>query len=415
MTRLLAALCLTLLAGCAGTAPDRSGSTTSATRPPTFAADGERSVVTGIEASLAGQTVTLHLTARGGVSAFGEPDVSAQRIRMPLYHMRASDSAQLARSVGVVRDARLVPDGEHVWLEIDLSEQASAEVGFGQRDEDLFVYVRPGAGDVQVSGQMTRRLSDAVPTRDRSGDTATNSTISGDRWRLDTIIIDAGHGGKDPGTSGHGVREKDVVLAVSRKVGAYLERELGVRVIYTRSDDRFITLSERGHIANRSGGKLFVSIHANAAGSAAAHGTETYFMGLAKNAAAQRVMERENAVVRLEDDQSVYDDLDEEALILRRMTNAAYLSKSESLAALVEGEFRTRVGRKSRGVKQGPFQVLWGASMPSILVELGFLTNREEARFLSSEQGQDYMASAIFRAIRDFKAVYDREIQDAGD
>ncbi len=412
MIRLLAVLCLMVLAGCAGSAPERLGRASSMP-PPTFAANGERSVVTGIEGSLAGQTVTLHLTARGGVSAFGEANVSARRIRMPLYHMTAADGARLTQSIGIVTSARLVPDGEHVWLEIDLSEQASAEVGFGQRDEDLFVYVRPGSGGVQVSGQMTRRLGGSDPVRDRSGDAA-STAVSGERWRLDTIIIDAGHGGKDPGTSGHGIREKDVVLPVALKVGRYLEEQLGVAVVYTRSDDRFIPLAERGRIANRSGGKLFVSIHANAAGNASAYGTETYFMGMAKNAAAQRVMERENAVVRLEDDQSIYDDLDEEALILRKMANAAYLSKSESLAALIEGEFRTRVGRKSRGVKQGPFQVLWGASMPSILVELGFLTNREEARFLASEQGQDYMASAIFRAIRDFKEAYDREIQDSG-
>ncbi len=412
MTRLLAAFCLIAVAGCASS---ERVSRPADMPPPAFATDGQRSVVTSIEGSLSGETVTLHLTARGGVSAFGEPEVSAQRIRMPLYHMTASSSVRLEQSVGVVSGVRLVPAGEHTWLEIDLSEQAAAEVGFGQRDEDLFVYVRPGESGAFVSGQMTRRLSDAVPTRDRSGDAAANPNISGARWRLDTIVIDAGHGGKDPGTSGHGIREKDVVLSVSRKVGAYLERELGVRVVYTRTDDTFVPLAERGRIANRSGGKLFVSIHANAAGNPAAYGTETFFMGLAKNSAAQRVMERENAVVRFEDDQSVYDDLDEEALILRKMANAAYLSKSESLAALIEGEFRTRVGRKSRGVKQGPFQVLWGASMPSILVELGFLTNREEAQFLSSEQGQDYMASAIFRAVRDFKAIYDREIQDAGD
>lgn len=414
MNRLFAALCLTLLAGCVSTVPDRSGPTPPDARPRTFAADGERSVVTNIDASLAGQTVTVHLTARGGVSAFGEPDVSAQRIRMPLYHMTTSDGAELTQSVGVVSAVRLVPDGEHVWLEIDLSEQAAAEVGFGQRDEDLFVYVRPGEGGVRDGGRPAQGISDAVPTRERTLE-VDRSVPNSSRWRFDTVVIDAGHGGKDPGAVGNGVREKDIALSVALQVGRYVEDQLGVRVVYTRTTDVFVTLRNRGRIANEARGKLFVSIHANSVASPSAYGTETYFLGLHKNDAAQAVMERENGVIRLEEDQSAYADLDDEALIMRTLTNSAYLQKAESLAALIESQFRTRVGRKSRGVKQAGFLVLWGASMPSVLVELGFISNPDEALFLASEQGQDYMASAIFRAIRDFKESYDREIQDAGE
>lgn len=233
---------------------------------------------------------------------------------------------------------------------------------------------------------------------------------TGDRWRLDVIVIDAGHGGRDVGAVANGLREKDVTLAVARRLGQYLEERLGVRVVYTRDDDRFIELKDRGHIANESGGKLFVSIHANAAGSRAAHGTETYFLGMHMSDAAQQVMERENSVVQFEENPEQYASFDEEALMIQTLIQSAYMSKSEELASLVEEQFSARVGRKSRGVKQAGFYVLWGASMPAILVELGFLTNTSEAEFLRSEAGQDYLASAIFRAVRAFKEQYERDL-----
>ncbi|GAB5518129.1 MAG: N-acetylmuramoyl-L-alanine amidase [Rhodothermales bacterium] len=233
------------------------------------------------------------------------------------------------------------------------------------------------------------------------------------RWTLDTIVIDAGHGGKDPGARHNGVSEKNVVLPVALKLGKYLEDLLGVRVVYTRTDDTFVPLHERGKIANREGGKLFISIHANAIPKGNAYGTETFFLGMHRTDTAREVMERENGVVNLEADQSHYEDFDENALIMYTLAQSAYMKKSEALAAAIENQFSTRVGRKSRGVKQAGFIVLYAASMPSVLVELGFLSNRKEARFLSSEQGQDYMASAIFRAIRDFKETYESELNVA--
>jgi N-acetylmuramoyl-L-alanine amidase len=412
-----------LLAGCVAPMAVRPGAPDASERPlpPTFTTQSARGIVASVAAERAGETVTLHLTARGGVSAFGEPRRTATQIRLPIYHMGAADDVRIAGPVGIVRAARVVPEGEHAWLEIDLSEPATAEVGFGQRAEDLFVYVSPGEApparsfadaiaDLPAPPRTSPpRASDDAAMPPTSGAPPGNPMVSGARWRFDTIVIDAGHGGKDPGAVAHGVREKDVALSVALKVGRYVEEELGVRVVYTRTSDHFVTLRNRGRIANEAGGKLFVSIHANAATNAQAYGTETFFLGLHKNEAAREVMERENSVVRLEEDQSVYEDLDDEALIVRTMANSLYLQKSESLAALIEGQFRNRVGRKSRGVKQAGFLVLWGASMPAVLVELGFLTNASEAAFLRTEQGQDYMASAIFRAIRDFKEVYDRE------
>jgi N-acetylmuramoyl-L-alanine amidase len=206
------------------------------------------------------------------------------------------------------------------------------------------------------------------------------------------------------------LREKDVTLAVARQVGAYLEERLGVRVVYTRSDDQFIPLQDRGHSANEAGAKLFVSIHANASPSPAAHGTETFFLGMHKTDAARKVMERENSVIELENDPEHYQTFTQEALIRQVLMQSAWMRQSEHLAGNVERQFGERVGRKSRGVKQAGFFVLWNAAMPSILVELGFVTHPEEAAFLRSAAGQDYMASALFRAIRDFKEQYERSL-----
>ena len=234
------------------------------------------------------------------------------------------------------------------------------------------------------------------------------ATAEGERWMLDTIVIDAGHGGRDTGAAANGVREKDVVLATALKLGEYIEDNLGINVYYTRQDDRFIELQDRGKIANAHGGKLFISIHANAAANTRAHGTETFFLGMHKTDAARKTMELENSVVRFESDPDQYEEMDEESLIRMELTRSAYMRKSEEFAGLIEKQFSDRVGRASRGVKQAGFYVLWGASMPAVLVELGFVTNRSESDFLKSESGQAYMASAIFRAVRDYKQQYEK-------
>ncbi|PSQ97144.1 MAG: N-acetylmuramoyl-L-alanine amidase [Bacteroidetes bacterium SW_9_63_38] len=231
-----------------------------------------------------------------------------------------------------------------------------------------------------------------------------------ERWQMDTIVIDAGHGGKDPGATANGLYEKDIVLDVAHKLGDYVENRLDVDVVYTRKDDRFIPLEERGHVANEAGAKLFISLHVNAARAHAAHGTEAYFLGPSKTEAAEKVMERENSVIKYEDNTKRYEDYDEQALVRQTLTQSAYMRQSEKLASLVQNQFEERVGRHNRGVHQAGFYVLWSASMPSVLVELGFLTNPREAKFLNSDKGQTYLASALFRAVRAYKKDYEKGI-----
>lgn len=231
---------------------------------------------------------------------------------------------------------------------------------------------------------------------------------------LDVVVIDAGHGGKDPGAIGvGGIREKDIVLAVALKVGEYIKQNIpDLQVVYTRDDDTFVELPERGRIANRNNGDLFVSIHSNSfshqniARQQSVSGAEVYILGVANSQSAIDVMKKENAAMQYENGNTR--ELTEEDLLIYELTNAGNMSISERIAEVFENQFRERAQRRSRGVKQAGFQVLYEASMPGVLIELGFISNPNEARYLTTEYGQSIVASAIFRSIRDFKEEYDR-------
>jgi N-acetylmuramoyl-L-alanine amidase len=228
---------------------------------------------------------------------------------------------------------------------------------------------------------------------------------------VQTIVIDAGHGGHDGGNIGTGTSklvEKDIALNVSLQLGKYIEDNLeDVNVVYTRKKDEFIKLVNRAKVANVSQADLFISIHCNAAENTDARGTETFTMGLHRTQKNLEVAKRENSVILLEDDyEANYDGFDPnspEAYIIFSMFQNAYLERSLNLASKVENQFEKRVQRKSRGVKQAGFLVLYQTSMPSVLVEIGFLTNKSDENFLNTEQGQTYMASAIYRAVKEYK------------
>lgn len=226
------------------------------------------------------------------------------------------------------------------------------------------------------------------------------------------MVIDAGHGGKDPGTSGDVSKEKDVALKIALKLGKTIEEYLpDVEVIYTRDDDNFVELEGRAYIANKNGADLFISIHCNAVSNNTIYGTETYVMGLDKVEGNMRVAKKENSVIFLEENyEDKYDGFDPsspESMILLTLSQHAYQENSLKLAARIEKQFKERVGRRSRGVKMAPFWVLWRTSMPSVLVETGYLTNSKEELDLNDPLKQDYIASGIFRAFRDYKNAID--------
>lgn len=228
--------------------------------------------------------------------------------------------------------------------------------------------------------------------------------------KLHTIVIDPGHGGRDPGAIGpRGTREKDVVLRVSLLLGDLIRRNMpDVNVVFTRRDDRFIELHQRGRIANQAKGELFISVHANSSRASQAYGAEVFFLGMHRTDDALEVMKKENSVIALEDPATRTRELTDEELILYELTNAAFLSSSQYFAALIDREFIGHAKRRSRGVKQAGFLVLYNASMPSVLVELGFISNPNEEQYMRSEAGQRALAMSIYRAIVDYRNRQER-------
>jgi len=233
------------------------------------------------------------------------------------------------------------------------------------------------------------------------------------------IVIDAGHGGKDPGCRGKKHLEKDVALAVALKFGNYIEEHLkDVKVIYTRKTDVFVELQERAAIANRAKADLFISIHCNSAClrdkktkkdvcKETVNGAETFVMGIKNEQGNLNIAKRENSAILLEDNYvekyEGFDPNSDESYIIMSMFADTYLDRSLSFATNIQKQYCQKVGRCDRGVKRASLWVLWRTYMPSVLTEIGYLTNPEEEHFLGSEKGQNFIASGLFRAFRQYK------------
>jgi N-acetylmuramoyl-L-alanine amidase len=231
------------------------------------------------------------------------------------------------------------------------------------------------------------------------------------KWKLDCIVLDAGHGGHDPGAIGtKGTKEKKVTLGIVLKLGALIKENMpDVRVVYTRKDDRFIELDQRGKIANSAGGKLFISVHCNSSEEKPTKvgGFEVYLLRPGRTDEAMRIAEFENSVIKLEKDyEKRYQQLTDEQFIVINMAQSAYMKYSEHIAELLHREIKKSKIVKSLGVKQAGFYVLVGASMPNVLVESAFLSNLKEEQFLASSEGQAFFARKIFAGIEQYAKDY---------
>nr|WP_297784052.1 N-acetylmuramoyl-L-alanine amidase [uncultured Allomuricauda sp.] len=220
------------------------------------------------------------------------------------------------------------------------------------------------------------------------------------------VVLDAGHGGHDPGNIGNGYLEKEIALAIVLKVGKELEKHPDIKVVYTRNDDTFVDLFVRGEIANQANADLFVSVHCNAHNSDA-YGTETYVLGLHANRQNFEVAKKENSVIYLEDDYeqryAEYDINSPESVIGLTIMQEEFLDQSIQLGKKLQDNFTKGLKRKDRKVKQAGFIVLHQTFMPSVLVEAGFLTNKNEGSYLNSKKGQDEMGKAIATAVLAYK------------
>lgn len=221
------------------------------------------------------------------------------------------------------------------------------------------------------------------------------------------VVLDPGHGGKDPGAVRGNYLEKEITLDVALQVGKLLQKDKDIQVVFTRKSDVFVEVRERTEIANREKADIFVSVHVNAAKNSTAHGAETFIMGISENASNLELAKRENAVITLEKNYEKhyagFDPHRPESLIGLTLLQEQFVKQSIDLASKIQSRFDKDAGRNNRGVKQGPFWVLHSAVMPSILIELGFISNKEEGAYLHSQTGRNELAQAIANAIIEYK------------
>lgn len=314
------------------------------------------------------------------------------------------------------------------WLYVDLYRCQVASPEVNAPPNRVFKEIRPL--QVGESAQLSFKLIGEITARKIYTDPQNNEVLVSlttnervpvdllksiesekQKWLIDTIVIDAGHGGHDPGAVGPGpIYEKDVTLAIALQLKKLLEDNSDIRVVMTREEDRFVPLSKRTRMANQSQGKLFISIHANSNRNPHVKGLTTYFLGPAKTEEALEVARRENAVINYEQDKSLYAGFETEGFILLKLAQNAYQQESEELAALVQEEVSKRARIRNRGVKQAGYYVLIGASMPNILIETAFISNSQEARLLVSKKFQKQIAEGIFASIMRFKRKYEQGI-----
>lgn len=360
--------------------------------------------------------VNIENKANGAVVMFAASGKSVRaRVKKPDANGRAYLTLQNAScdvdaltklfSGGLVKSVTPIsPSGGELQFAIDLDTEGYRikTVDF-QRDEPnnrYLVYIMSEADVKDIRMKEKERQIASVLISDV------------EKWRLNTIVLDAGHGGHDPGAIGvRGTREKDVVLNIVRDLGNLIAQKWpDVRVVYTRKDDRFIPLHERGKIANRNGGKLFVSLHCNANKKNHIKGSEVYILGPHKSKDALEVAMFENSVITKESDyKERYKGFSAEYLIMSSMAQSAFAKQSADLAVEVQNRIGRSDSTNGRGVRQAGFMVLWTPSMPSILVEAGYLSNAEEERVLRDRQEQTKIAYRIFQGIESYRKNYERE------
>jgi N-acetylmuramoyl-L-alanine amidase len=307
---------------------------------------------------------------------------------------------------GMVRRIVTVQSPTSVQFTFRLSGKiAATEIFRDENTNDILVSIRtPGDEDKVLLERKRKEIQEGLNTQR-------------DRWKLDVIVIDPGHGGHDPGTIGvNKTREKDLTLKIALKLGKMLEHDMkDVRVVYTRKTDSFVELDRRGQIANENGGKLFISIHCNALRRkpSPTRGFEVYLLRPGRTQEAIDIAERENAVIELEEGyKERYQELTEENFILVTMAQSAHLKASEVFADLLQQELEDHLAIPNRGIRQAGFYVLVGASMPNVLLETAYLSNREDERFLNSEKGQQQIAKAAFEAIKRYKDKYEELLEE---
>ena len=315
---------------------------------------------------------------------------------------------------GLVESVKVFPGQENVIVSFTLGEET----------ENYDITNTNDSSDLLIS--LRRIRTGSTESNAESGPMEIPGFIdldSSNLWRIDTVIIDAGHGGKDPGAIGkRGTQEKDVVLAITREVQKIADSKGEIKAVLTRDSDEFVPLYARYRKAIQANGKLFVSIHANAARNSSATGIEAFFLSEAKTEDARRLAEKENAVIHFEDNPGIYaavhtnENMPQELRGMHGdMAANVYLKESQSMCAILLDSALSRSRQQNRGVKQAPFLVLKGtqAAMPSVLLETGFISNPDEEKLLARASYQKRIAESIYEAIISFKRNVERDLFSA--
>lgn len=352
-----------------------------------------------------GDTVTIRIRATKPIPAYQRAETQGRSVivRIPnaTFALDCEMPAPLACTSQVLRNTAVL----RIGMPWDVAATSIRRDG----PRDLVVTILRNA-------ERRSTISDVSPPKPVSDASPSEPTVAATveprrkHWDLDVIVIDPGHGGIDGGAEGvNGALEKNIVLAIGKRLRELIKKHLpGTTVVMTRDDDRFIELYRRGQIANEAGGKLFISIHCNSMPTKPhrARGTETYILRPGRNADAARVAARENASVTFERSQDRYKGLDNDQLIVATMAQRSFVRLSELLAQSVQREVAAATPLADRGVSQAGFFVLVGASMPNILFESAFLSNPDDAAYVSSEAGQDAIAMGMLRALKHYARTY---------
>ncbi|MBL7995419.1 N-acetylmuramoyl-L-alanine amidase [bacterium] len=333
---------------------------------------------------------------------FRKDDVEVWRNKNWLY-VTISDGLS---SDDVARDIKLSEQFKLIKSALIFQHKNSVQLSF-QLNYDIpgqEIVVDDKSGDVFVSIRVSNSAHlDVDPLK------KPNLNIQKDQWKIDKIVLDAGHGGWDNGASGKNkTREKDMTLAIVLKLGKLIEQRLGLKVEYTRDTDTYITLHGRTKFANSRNAKLFVSVHCNSNVKRKANGFETFFLSPSRTDEALAVARKENEVIELEKDNHKYGDFTDEKFILSNIMQSVFVKESEELADYIQKGLDKQLSLTNRGVSQAPFYVLMGASMPAVLVETAFISNVNEEKFLKSEDGQKKLAEGIYDGIKNFIQDYEK-------
>jgi N-acetylmuramoyl-L-alanine amidase len=361
--------------------------------------DTEKINLTAIEFDK--KTNGLLVTLKTGKD-FGKDDVEVWRNKNWLYvtvsggHYSEELAGDIKRAeqYKLIKSALIFQHKNSVQLSFQLNyDIPGQEIAIDEKSGDIFVSIRV-SDPTHLEGVV---LNPA------------NLKIQKDQWKIDKIVLDAGHGGKDNGAKGkNGTKEKDVTLGIVLKLGKLIEQRLGLKVEYTRTGDTYPTLHGRTKFANSVNAKLFVSVHCNANVKRKANGFETYFLSPSRTDEALAVARLENEVIELEEDKHKYGDFTDEKFILSNIMQSVFVKESEELAAYIQKGLDQQLNLVNRGVSQAPFYVLMGASMPSVLVETAFISNANEEKFLKSEDGQKKLAEGIYEGIKNFIQDYEK-------